>query len=82
MKLLLLSDLHADVQAAHRLVQRAGAADALAQGKSRKSLRIAAFCSGQSRDRTGDLRIFSPSLYQLSYLSKVVSLSGFMPRFP
>src|SRR5580658_3075066 len=26
--------------------------------------------SGQSRDRTGDLRIFSPSLYQLSYLSK------------
>ena len=25
--------------------------------------------SGQSRDRTGDLRIFSPSLYQLSYLS-------------
>ena len=27
--------------------------------------------SGQSRDRTGDLRIFSPSLYQLSYLSKV-----------
>ena len=24
---------------------------------------------GQSRDRTGDLRIFSPSLYQLSYLS-------------
>src|SRR4051794_27322247 len=27
------------------------------------------FTSGQSRDRTGDLRIFSPSLYQLSYLS-------------
>lgn len=27
------------------------------------------FRSGQSRDRTGDLRIFSPSLYQLSYLS-------------
>src|SRR5262245_44909295 len=27
--------------------------------------------SGQSRDRTGDLRIFSPSLYQLSYLSKL-----------
>src|SRR5262245_39884306 len=26
--------------------------------------------SGQSRDRTGDLRIFSPSLYQLSYLSR------------
>src|SRR5262245_32264903 len=25
--------------------------------------------NGQSRDRTGDLRIFSPSLYQLSYLS-------------
>ena len=28
--------------------------------------------SGQSRDRTGDLRIFSPSLYQLSYLSFVI----------
>jgi hypothetical protein len=27
------------------------------------------YFSGQSRDRTGDLRIFSPSLYQLSYLS-------------
>ena len=24
--------------------------------------------SGQSRDRTGDTRIFSPVLYQLSYL--------------
>ena len=35
------------------------------------STRLAA--SGQSRDRTGDLRIFSPSLYQLSYLS----LAGF-----
>src|SRR5262245_35520664 len=31
---------------------------------------LAAFwLSGQSRDRTGELRIFSPSLYQLSYLS-------------
>src|SRR5262245_26409073 len=30
---------------------------------------ISGFRSGQSRDRTGDLRIFSPSLYQLSYLS-------------
>src|SRR4051794_19120777 len=27
------------------------------------------FSSGQSRDRTGDLAIFSRSLYQLSYLS-------------
>lgn len=26
---------------------------------------------GQGRDRTGDTRIFSPLLYQLSYLSKV-----------
>ena len=26
------------------------------------------FLSGQSRDRTGDTRIFSPVLYQLSYL--------------
>ena|GEM_PF-4181702 len=25
--------------------------------------------SGQSRDRTGDTRIFSPVLYQLSYLA-------------
>ena len=25
--------------------------------------------SGQGRDRTGDTRIFSPVLYQLSYLS-------------
>src|SRR5262249_30143658 len=30
--------------------------------KGRKSQGLAAFCSGQSRDRTGDLRIFSPSL--------------------
>ena len=30
--------------------------------------------NGQSRDRTGDLRIFSPSLYQLSYLSSCESL--------
>ena len=28
--------------------------------------------SGQSRDRTGDTRIFSPVLYQLSYLSSGV----------
>lgn len=26
---------------------------------------------GQSRDRTGDTRIFSPVLYQLSYLPKI-----------
>ena len=26
--------------------------------------------SGQGRDRTGDTRIFSPVLYQLSYLSR------------
>src|SRR5208282_1773077 len=30
--------------------------------------------TGQSRDRTGDLRIFSPSLYQLSYLSSPPNL--------
>ncbi len=28
------------------------------------------FCSGQRRDRTADTRIFSPVLYQLSYLSQ------------
>ena len=40
-----------------------------------KGLNLAAFMlSGQSRDRTGDLRIFSPSLYQLSYLSRVMML--------
>ena len=27
---------------------------------------------GQGRDRTGDTRIFSPLLYQLSYLATVV----------
>jgi hypothetical protein len=27
--------------------------------------------SGQGRDRTGDTRIFSPVLYQLSYLAKL-----------
>src|SRR5262249_15143922 len=43
----------------------------------RKSLVLQGFPSGQSRDRTGDLRIFSPSLYQLSYLSKTfISLGG------
>ncbi len=44
---------------------------------------LASFASsGQSRDRTGDLRIFSPSLYQLSYLSKSVSANnlGTVPR--
>ena len=39
----------------------------------RKSLSLRRFCCGQSRDRTGDLRIFSPSLYQLSYLSPFTS---------
>jgi hypothetical protein len=37
--------------------------------KSHKPFQIHGFRNGQSRDRTGDLRIFSPSLYQLSYLS-------------
>src|SRR5690349_21073431 len=32
--------------------------------------------SGQSRDRTGDLQIFSLSLYQLSYLSVGVNRRG------
>jgi hypothetical protein len=41
---------------------------------------ILSFCelmvySGQSRGRTGDLRIFSPSLYQLSYLSNTTHCS-------
>ena len=44
MKLLLFSDLHADAQAAHRLVQRAGAADVLVGagdfGNVRRQLRV------------------------------------------
>src|SRR5437879_2819143 len=32
------------------------------------------FSNGQGRGRTGDLRIFSPSLYQLSYLSFALRL--------
>ena len=31
--------------------------------------------SGQSRDRTGDTRIFSPLLYQLSYLTNVLKIA-------
>ena len=39
---------------------------------------------GQGRDRTGDTRIFSPLLYQLSYLATVENLrmvgaEGFEP---
>ncbi len=39
---------------------------------------------GQGRDRTGDTRIFSPLLYQLSYLAKLkigemVGAQGFEP---
>ena len=30
-------------------------------------LRQESFCSGTTRIRTGDTRIFSPMLYQLSY---------------
>ena len=30
------------------------------------------FIGGQGRDRTGDTRIFSPVLYQLSYLATIV----------
>jgi hypothetical protein len=45
---------------------------------------ILSFCelmvySGQSRGRTGDLRIFSPSLYQLSYLSKSLQIQDLWP---
>ena len=38
---------------------------------------------GQGRDRTGDTRIFSPLLYQLSYLAtsvvEMVGAQGFEP---
>ena len=33
--------------------------------------------SGQGRDRTADTRIFSPVLYQLSYLSEGLILQAF-----
>src|SRR5262249_46328259 len=43
----------------------------------RSTLAFGGICvTGQSRDRTGDLRIFSPSLYQLSYLSSFKPLYG------
>ncbi len=32
--------------------------------------------NGQGRNRTGDTRIFSPLLYQLSYLSNIVAASS------
>ena len=31
---------------------------------------------GQERDRTADTRIFSPLLYQLSYLANVLEMVG------
>ena len=41
------------------------------------------FIGGQGRDRTGDTRIFSPLLYQLSYLAtalrEMVGAQGFEP---
>ncbi len=44
--------------------------------KSQPHNRLAQFNlpSGQGRDRTADTRIFSPLLYQLSYLSEVVQV--------
>ena len=35
---------------------------------------------GQSRDRTGDTRIFSPVLYQLSYLPFLVFCGNLYPQ--
>ena len=32
--------------------------------------------NGRGRDRTGDTRIFSPLLYQLSYLASAINLRG------
>ena len=34
---------------------------------------------GSSQDRTGDTRIFSPLLYQLSYRAKMAVLTGIEP---
>ena len=42
-------------------------AKALKTQKSRTSLKKFGFLSGTTRNRTGDTRIFSPLLYQLSY---------------
>ena len=36
--------------------------------KASETMRIRRPCDGQRRDRTADTRIFSPVLYQLSYL--------------
>ena len=36
----------------------------------RKASAVALFAGGAARDRTGDTRIFSPLLYQLSYRAK------------
>ena len=45
--------------------------------------KIGGFIGGQGRDRTGDTRIFSPLLYQLSYLAthsfEMVGAQGFEP---
>ena len=34
------------------------------------------FVGGQERDRTADTRIFSPLLYQLSYLAEKIEMVG------
>ena len=50
--------------------------------KKSESSPISEIEGGQGRDRTGDTRIFSPLLYQLSYLApcvKMVGAQGFEP---
>ena len=42
------------------------------QEKARKSMTMWALNGGQTQNRTGDTRIFSPLLYQLSYLASLV----------
>ncbi len=47
----------------------------LVTGKKKKAVKfyLTAFFRGTTRNRTGDTRIFSPLLYQLSYGTIVVS---------
>ena len=56
------------------------------RGGIKKKLDLLGFCGvfsgGQERDRTADTRIFSPLLYQLSYLAndlEMVGAQGFEP---
>src|SRR5262249_53125018 len=65
-----------NVKTLHRLYRKAAASQAALEGCWRVNIEDLPQVSGQSRDRTGDLQIFSLSLYQLSYLSVGVNRRG------